>query len=73
MNATDLPGIASISQLVSRGDPRFPRPPRSDPDTLRGQYLCESCGDVMTDTVVAASASPTGEEMALCALCQRLS
>jgi hypothetical protein len=71
MASTDLPGIASISQLVSRGDPRFPPPKRRDPDTLRGQYLCEGCGDVMTDTVVAASASPTGEKMALCALCQR--
>lgn len=40
-------------------------------DTLRGQYLCEQCGDAMTDTIVPAEESPSGDEIALCALCLR--
>lgn len=39
------------------------------PDDARGQYLCEVCEDVMTDTVLAASESPTGAELAICRVC----
>jgi hypothetical protein len=45
-------GVASLSQVIAREDHAPPHP-----DTLYGQYLCEGCGDAMTDDV-------------LCVLCQ---
>jgi hypothetical protein len=42
------------------------RPPAED---FRGQYLCEICEEAMTDTVLAAVQSPTGDELAICLRC----
>jgi hypothetical protein len=39
------------------------------PDTLRGQYLCELCEEAMTDDVLPAAQSPTGDELAICLYC----
>jgi hypothetical protein len=39
------------------------------PETLRGQYLCELCEEAMTDDLLPAAQSPTGEEMAICLHC----
>jgi hypothetical protein len=39
------------------------------PETLRGFYLCELCEEAMTDEVLPAAQSPTGEEVAICVHC----
>jgi hypothetical protein len=41
-------------------------PPR---ESLRGCYLCEICEEAMTDTLLPAAQSPTGEEVAICLHC----
>jgi hypothetical protein len=43
--------------------------PLVPPDTLRGQYLCELCEEAMTDDLLPAWQSPTGEEIAICLRC----
>jgi hypothetical protein len=50
--------VPPISEVMSETEPR-------------GQYLCEVCFDTMTDTVLPASESPTGMEMAQCLACAR--
>lgn len=42
---------------------------RLPPDTLRGAYLCEICEEAMTDEVLPAAQSPTGDELAICLRC----
>jgi len=39
-------------------------------DDLRGRYLCERCEDAMTDEILPAAESPTGEPLALCTRCR---
>jgi hypothetical protein len=39
-------------------------------DDLRGRYLCERCEDAMTDEVIPAAESPTGEDIVLCRRCR---
>jgi hypothetical protein len=39
------------------------------PETLRGQYLCELCEEAMTDDLLPAAQSPTGDEVAICLHC----
>jgi hypothetical protein len=34
-----------------------------------GRYLCERCGDAMTDWFISAAQSPTGADMACCRAC----
>jgi hypothetical protein len=34
-----------------------------------GRYLCERCFDAMTNTILPASQSETGDEIAVCAGC----
>ena len=38
--------------------------------TARGHYLCEVCEERMTDDVLPAAESPSGLELAICALCR---
>jgi hypothetical protein len=38
-------------------------------ETLRGCYLCEICEEAMTDDLLPAAQSPTGEEVAICLHC----
>jgi hypothetical protein len=41
-------------------------------DRYRGQYLCEVCEEAMTDTVLPATESPSGLELAICTRCEAL-
>lgn len=37
---------------------------------VHGRWLCDICGDAMTNDIVTPAESPTGEEIAVCSGCR---